>query len=53
MRMIVGLLWFLASLEMLLGIAVFASAKTSVSEMLSMNLIGFGILTIGVAAILS
>lgn len=42
----------LAVLAILVGIAVFASAKSTVHEILALLGIGFGIMTIGLAAIM-
>ena len=51
--MALALLWLLAVLEIALGIGTFTSSKSAVHEVLGTNLIGFGILTIGLAALLS
>ncbi len=50
---VVGLLWLFAALEVVLGVAVLARSGSSMNEILGTNLIAFGILTIGLTAVLN
>ena len=52
-RMTVALFWLLAILEIGSGVGLFASADSSIHEVLGTNLIGFGILTLGLAGLQS
>ena len=52
-RMTVALFWLLAILEIAIGAAVFAGANVSIHEVLGANLVGFGILTVGIAGLQS
>lgn len=47
--MIVAILFLAAFLEVALGAAVLGNAKSSIHEVLGLNILGFGILTFGVA----
>ena len=51
--MTVALCGLLAILEITIGAGVFASANSSIHELLGANLIGFGILTLGLAGLQS
>jgi hypothetical protein len=51
--MILAILILFALLEVALGAGVLAGGESSSHQMLGINLIGFGILTIGMAGILS
>jgi hypothetical protein len=51
--MTLALFWLLAILQIAICTAVFASANSSIHQVLGMNLIGFSILTVGVAGLQS
>ncbi len=51
--MTVTLIGLLAILEIVIGAGVFASSKSSIHEVLGINIIGFGILTLGFAGLQS
>lgn len=49
--MIIAVISFIAVIEVALGAGVLATGKSSIHEVLGTNLIGFGVLTIGLAGI--
>ncbi len=51
--MTVAMIGLLAILEIVIGAGVFASSKSSIHEVLGINMIGFGILTLGFAGLQS